>query len=163
MQILKQQFNFKPADTGDNVIIHSDSMQIDIEVSTQSIFDLFSQLDDEVKSKLLNEYLDTSVIKPSITPIANIEYRNPAGQLHRVDGPAIEYVNGYKSVWWLNGELHREDGPAIEYAGGDKLWFLNDELHREDGPAVEYVNGYKEWYLYGIEYSEEEFNKKIKG
>ena len=39
------------------------------------------------------------------------------GQLHRVDGPAIENSNGYKE-WWLNG--HRIDGPAIEYSNGDK-------------------------------------------
>jgi N-acetylneuraminic acid mutarotase len=36
------------------------------------------------------------------------------------------YTNGDKA-WYLNGELHREDGPAIEYANGDKHWFLNGE------------------------------------
>ena len=65
---------------------------------------------------------------------------------HREDGPAIEYVDGYKE-WWLNGKLHREDGPAIEYADGNKQWQLNGKLHREDGPAVERANGDKYWYL----------------
>jgi hypothetical protein len=30
--------------------------------------------------------------------------------------------------WYLNGELHREDGPAIEYAGGTKEWYLNGKV-----------------------------------
>ena len=29
--------------------------------------------------------------------------------------------------WWLNHNLHREDGPAIEYPDGQKQWYLNDE------------------------------------
>ena len=81
------------------------------------------------------------------------------GQLHREDGPAIEYADGDKA-WWLNGKLHREDGPAREYASGTKSWYLNGELHREDGPACEYSNGEKEWYLNDEELTEEEFNNK---
>jgi len=35
--------------------------------------------------------------------------------------------------WYLNGELHREDGPAIEYANGYKSWYLNGkELTEEE-------------------------------
>ena len=33
------------------------------------------------------------------------------------------YDNG-NQFWYLNGNLHREDGPAVEYANGDKQWFL---------------------------------------
>ena len=80
--------------------------------------------------------------------------------LHREDGPAVEFANGNK-FWFLNGELHREDGPAIEYVNGDRSWYLNDNLHREDGPAIEYVNGDKFWYLNGIEYTEAKFKKKM--
>ena len=54
--------------------------------------------------------------------------------------------NGTKH-WFLNDELHREDGPAIEYADGGKEWFLNGNLHREDGPAVEWPDGEKCWFL----------------
>ena len=61
-------------------------------------------------------------------------YRN--GQLHREDGPAVEWANGDK-FWYRNGQLHREDGPAEEWADGDKFWYRNGQLHREDGPAVE--------------------------
>ena len=78
------------------------------------------------------------------------------GQLHREDGPAIEYAKGDKS-WFLNGERHREDGPAIDYANGDKSWYLNGKLHREDGPALEWADGYKYWYLNGEKLTEEEF------
>ena len=35
-------------------------------------------------------------------------------------------------LWYLNGELHREDGPAVEYADGDKWWFLNGLLLTEE-------------------------------
>jgi len=62
--------------------------------------------------------------------------------------------------WYKNRKQHREGGPAVEYINGYKEWWLNNKLHREDGPAVEYINGYKEWWLNGIEYTEEEFNKK---
>ena len=72
-------------------------------------------------------------------------YRNAAEQLHRDEGPAVEYSNGRK-VWYQNGRLHRTDGPAIESANGGKEWWQNDQLHRTDGPAIEYANGRKEWY-----------------
>jgi hypothetical protein len=72
----------------------------------------------------------------------------------------IEYtvkVNAYGTKsWYLNGELHRDDGPAVEFANGTKCWYLNGKLHREDGPAVEYANGDKRWYLNGEEVTEEE-------
>lgn len=29
--------------------------------------------------------------------------------------------------YYLNGKLHREDGPAIEYVNGYKIWCLNDK------------------------------------
>jgi hypothetical protein len=71
------------------------------------------------------------------------------------------YPSGDK-YWYLNDELHREDGPAIEYIRGDKCWYLNGKYHREDGPAVECASGYWIWYLNGKEYTEQEFNEKIK-
>ncbi len=85
--------------------------------------------------------------------------RNPGdwGELHRVNGPAIEWTNGTKE-WCLNGTLHRTDGPAIEYHSGRKEWWLNDKRHRTDGPAIEWANGNKEWYLNGTSLTEEEFN-----
>jgi hypothetical protein len=52
-------------------------------------------------------------------------WRNPAGQLHREDGPARELPNG-TNIWYLNGERHRSNGPAIERFDGDKEWWLNN-------------------------------------
>ena len=40
---------------------------------------------------------------------------------------------------WVNGKRHREDGPAVEWNNGDKSWFLN-----------------------GVEYTEQEYNLKIR-
>ena len=88
----------------------------------------------------------------------NIEWRQN-GNLHRLDGPAIEYANGYKA-WYQNGKLHRLDGPACEYADGFKVWYQNGELHRLDGPAIERSNGDKEWFIEGKELTEEEFNNR---
>lgn len=68
------------------------------------------------------------------------------GQLHREDGPAVEYASGTK-FWYQNGLLHREDGPAVEFSNGTKFWCLNGRYHREDGPAFEYASEKKEWYL----------------
>ena len=67
-------------------------------------------------------------------------------QLHREDGPAVEWSDGVKE-WYLNGQRHREDGPAIECLNDHKEWYLNDRLHREDGPAIENPNGYTTWWL----------------
>ena len=36
------------------------------------------------------------------------------------------YDNGFKQ-WWLHGQIHREDGPAIEYSNGTKFWYLNGQ------------------------------------
>ena len=81
------------------------------------------------------------------------------GELHREDGPAVEYDNGTK-CWYLNGVLHREDGPAIEYLTGTLAWYLNGNLHREDGPAIEYSYGDREWYLNDEKFTEQEFLAK---
>ena len=70
------------------------------------------------------------------------------------------YNNGDK-CWYFNGNLHRVDGPAIECSNGDKHWYLNGKLHRVDGPAIEWSDGDKCWYLNGIEYNEGEYNKEI--
>lgn len=89
-------------------------------------------------------------------------------KLHRLDGPAVEYINGrtdwhqdgrrhrvgepaiiYTSgrrEWWQNGRRHRLGGPAVEYMDGTKEWWQNGRRHRMDGPAVEYPNGGGEWY-----------------
>jgi len=63
--------------------------------------------------------------------------------------PECEVDKHENKYWRLNGELHREDGPAIEYADGTKGWWLNGKYHREDGPAIEFADGGKGWRLNG--------------
>ena len=39
-------------------------------------------------------------------------------------------VNEYGNVRWYKpgtDELHREDGPAVEWADGSKFWYINGE------------------------------------
>ena len=79
-------------------------------------------------------------------------------KLHREDGPAVEYPNGYKE-YYINDKLHREDGPAVECANGDKFYYIDNKLHREDGPAVERANGDKFYYIGGTKYTREEYLK----
>ena len=54
------------------------------------------------------------------------EWCNEKGQLHRLDGPAIEYTDGSK-WWYQNGQRHCMDGHAIEYANGEKRWYIHDK------------------------------------
>jgi hypothetical protein len=41
-------------------------------------------------------------------------------------GELWEYPNGSKE-WCLNRQLHRLDGPAVEYADGEKQWWIYDK------------------------------------
>ena len=67
-------------------------------------------------------------------------------------------VKGYGiKYWFFNGQLHRENGPAVEYANGTKYWYLNDKRHRTNGPAVEYANGNKSWFLNGLCFTESDY------
>lgn len=53
--------------------------------------------------------------------------------------------------FWFNRQqkLHRDDGQAVEWANGYKAWYQNGKLHRDDGPAVIYPNGIKGYWLNG--------------
>lgn len=81
-------------------------------------------------------------------------WRNTAGQIHRENGPAVEYASGTKE-WFRNGQFHCEDGPAIEWRGS-KFWYKNGERHREDGPAIERADGTKEYWIDGKRLTKEE-------
>lgn len=53
-------------------------------------------------------------------------------------------------VWRLsNGDIHRENGPAVEYTDGSKAWWTNGKRHRAGGPAIDFSNGHKEWWSNG--------------
>ena len=57
--------------------------------------------------------------------ISGINYWFKEGNLHRDNGPAIEYINGNKE-WWVEGLRHRIDGPAVEYSNREKYWYVED-------------------------------------
>ena len=62
----------------------------------------------------------------------NIHYTNENGEHHRLDGPAFESPNGYKS-WLINGKFHREDGPSRIFTNGSTRYHLNGiEYTKED-------------------------------
>ncbi|MFZ6673696.1 hypothetical protein [Undibacterium sp. Xuan67W] len=68
--------------------------------------------------------------------------------------------------WYLNDELHREDGPAIEYSDGGKEWWINGERHRDDGPACIYKDPdegdfFYEWFRNGGRVTEQEIEQFI--
>lgn len=60
------------------------------------------------------------------------------GQLHRENGPAVEYPNGSKE-WWFNGVLHRLDGPAVENINGDNAWYINGEIIKKIQSGIELI------------------------
>jgi len=93
-------------------------------------------------------------------PHGNKLWRDQKNRLHREDGPAAEWTDGFKE-WWLNGQRHRKNGPAIERPNGTKEWWAHGQLHREDGPAVEYAGGLKGWWLFDVQYIEKEYWTKI--
>ncbi len=87
-------------------------------------------------------------------------YCNSLGILHREDGPAVVWRDGFQE-WYCNGERHRIDGPAVVYHDV-LIWFYQSKRHRLDGPAVVYVNGSKDYYIHGDFYSEIEYWKLIR-
>ena len=75
-------------------------------------------------------------------------YINDIGQIHRENGPAVVYTDGW-TAWYINGTLHRENGPAIESKHGER-YYNNGKLHRLDGGAIVHEDGRKEYFVNGI-------------
>lgn len=63
----------------------------------------------------------------------------------------VEYYND-------KGQLHREDGPAIEYDNGDFMYFINGQLHRKDGPAIK-MNDNESFIVNGKFINKKQYNK----
>jgi hypothetical protein len=60
-------------------------------------------------------------------------------------------INSKKAkCYYFNDQIHRLEGPAIEYPNGTKFWYFHGLRHRMDGPAIEKINGYKEYWILGI-------------
>jgi len=74
------------------------------------------------------------------------------GVLHRLNGPAIERINGHYT-WFFRGKMHRVGAPADEGPLSD-IWCIHGKKHRIDGPAViSYFNDHRpsacSWWLNG--------------
>lgn len=76
----------------------------------------------------------------------NSAFYDSDDQLHRADGPALEYEDGTK-IWYHHGMIHREDGPAYT-APGIEIWYNHGLIHRVDGPAV-IAPDHTAWYYNG--------------
>jgi hypothetical protein len=101
------------------------------------------------KYQLLHQsHFTQHTINSNGTQIWFIEYPSRKTCYHRLDGPAIIYLNG-DQVWHFTGNYHRIDGPAVTTLDGYKFWYCGGNLHRTDGPAVIKPNGYQAWYVHG--------------
>ena len=70
------------------------------------------------------------------------------GLLHRIDGPAVEWVSG-TIEWYQHGARHRLDGPAY-ISNTTTVWYKHNKLHNPNGPAAIYPHrGEKFWYIHG--------------
>jgi hypothetical protein len=56
-------------------------------------------------------------------------------------------------------ELHRLDGPAVQFGSGHKEWWINGKLHRLDGPAIVGSDRTEEWWVDGIKLTQQEFEQ----
>ena len=60
------------------------------------------------------------------------------------------------------GALHRVGGPALFHYTGSRVWHQNGLRHRTDGPAIEWGDGTREWYLQGVRYTKFEYHAALK-
>lgn len=69
----------------------------------------------------------------------------------------MEIINIDGDIFYLqNDELHRDDGPAIEFANGIQWWMQRGKLHRENGPAIVDKREFMEYWINGESATEEE-------
>jgi hypothetical protein len=52
---------------------------------------------------------------------------NDNDKMHCEDGPAV-YNPGTFYQWWINGKCHRLNGPAVEFINGaEGIWWVRDK------------------------------------
>ena len=64
---------------------------------------------------------------------------------------------GTRRYYNSEGQLHRVHGPAVEFLSGERWWYQNGKLHRTDGPAIIWCDGAKEWWIVGVVYTQQEY------
>ena len=86
-------------------------------------------------------------MNPEIDSLGTKRWYNELGQLHRIDGPAIIYTDGYQA-YLVNGKLHRTDGPALIYADGYQYWFIHgNQLTEDEYYDITQSEEHLNWYL----------------
>jgi len=82
--------------------------------------------------------------KIQIDSLGGITFFDEKGKIHRLKGPADETKRLEEFSWRYNGYKHRLNGPAIEHVNGSKEWWLNDKeykLERNYWKAVTKLKG----------------------
>lgn len=77
------------------------------------------------------------------------------GQRHRLNGPAIERLDGFKS-WHQHGVRHRDDGPAIVYEDGTESWYINGTRYTDIIAWAEAALKYN-----GVEPTQDDIDDKV--
>jgi len=121
-------------------------------ITTGTLFDYLVEFGYDVDIGSLETvwYLDEKIHRvngPAIESINGEKSWYRRGILHREDGPAI--INNEGQVWYKNGLIHRKKGPAVISSDGTKQLFHNGKHHNVDGPAIVWPNGGKEWFIDG--------------
>lgn len=107
-----------------------------------------------VTMTLLNfNKMDSST--PAEQPIPLAPTSIPKTQQESISTPdlveSFTFPNG-TTIYLKNGQLHRDDGPAIEFPGGmGSVFFQHGRLHRNNGPAISWP--YEEdcqWFKHGM-------------
>lgn len=85
-------------------------------------------------------------------------------EAYALSRPEIEEAGNNSTCSWYNAsnQLHRLDGPAVEWSDGSKFWYCKGKRHRLDGPAVEMANGKNQWWIDGTQYDEDAFAARIR-
>ena len=95
----------------------------------------------------------TAKIKRIIENDGTIHYY--LGDLHHnPEGPAVIGFSCRHKEYWFKGLRHRIDGPAIEYLDGDYEYWENGQRHNPQGPA-KCIDGRLEYWIDGRQYANE--------
>lgn len=86
-----------------------------------------------------------------------IEYQK-FGYFHRLDGPAIHYLNGH-DIYYVDGLKHRVNDWAERCGDGTRKWWYEGQLHNPNGPAVIDYSTTAQWPLlefwrHGVQYKD---------
>lgn len=109
------------------------------------------------KAQVIQEKLEDY---DSTEEFCGTKYYRLSEKLHKISGPAIEYVNG-KFGFFLHGESFSETdwrnavglpelaGPVVDELGSEIWRNEKSSYHRLDGPSIIHNNGEKIWYAFG--------------